>query len=134
MRVKSFQRPLASGIARAWQERLADRALPRFGSEPNFLRGEVIETKSNFERPPEPLDLDFQRLYTLTQCLAFFIIRSRKDCAFHRIASHRVDAACGVRCDQTIRLKSFPELLRTQLKCYSGRDSFSGGRCYNGIY
>jgi len=51
--------------------------------------------------------LDFERLYTLTQCLAFFIIRSRKDFAFHRLASHPVETACGVRCDQTIRLKSF---------------------------
>lgn len=62
--------------------------------------------------------LDFTRLYTLTQCLAFFIIRSRKDFAFHRIASCPVDAASGIRCDQTIRLKSFipargyPERLR----------------------
>jgi hypothetical protein len=62
--------------------------------------------------------LDFQRLYTLTQCLASFIIRSRKDFTFHRVASHPVDAASGVRCDQTIRLKSFypargyPERLR----------------------
>ena len=51
--------------------------------------------------------LDFTRLYTLTQCLAFFIIRSRKDFAFYRIASSPIDAATGVRCDQTIRLKSF---------------------------
>jgi len=62
--------------------------------------------------------LDFTRLYTLTQCLAFFIIRSRKDFAFQRIASRPVDAASGIRCDQTIRLKSFipahgyPEPLR----------------------
>jgi Domain of unknown function (DUF4372)/Transposase DDE domain len=51
--------------------------------------------------------LDFTRLYTLTQGSAFFIIRSRKDFAFHRLASRAVDAATGVRCDQTIRLKSF---------------------------
>ncbi len=62
--------------------------------------------------------LDFQRLYTLTQCLASFIIRSRKDFTFYCVASHPVDAASGVRCDQTIRLKSFypahgyPERLR----------------------
>jgi hypothetical protein len=51
--------------------------------------------------------LDFTRLYTLTQGLASFIIRSRKDFAFHRIVSRPVDAVTGVRCDQTIRLKSF---------------------------
>jgi hypothetical protein len=51
--------------------------------------------------------LDFQRLYTLQQGLAFFIIRSRKDFRFHRLTSHPVDKRTGLRCDQTIRLKSF---------------------------
>jgi len=51
--------------------------------------------------------LDFQRLYTLQQALAFFIIRSRKDFRFHRVGSHPVDKRTGLRCDQTIRLKSF---------------------------
>ena len=31
--------------------------------------------------------LDFTRPYTLTQCLAFFIIRARKDFASYRVAS-----------------------------------------------
>ena len=51
--------------------------------------------------------LDFQRLYTLQQALAFFIIRSRKDFRFHRLGSHPVDQSTGLRCDQTIRLESF---------------------------
>ena len=62
--------------------------------------------------------LDFERLYTLKQTLAFFIIRARKDFRFHRLRSHPVDRRTGLRCDQTIRLKSFypakfyPEPLR----------------------
>ena len=51
--------------------------------------------------------LDFQRLYTLTQALAFFIIRSRKDFRFRRVGALPVDKSTGLRCDQTIRLKSF---------------------------
>jgi hypothetical protein len=62
--------------------------------------------------------LDFERLYTLHQALAFFIIRSRHNFVFHRVASRAVDQRTGLRCDQTIRLRSFypahgyPEPLR----------------------
>ena len=62
--------------------------------------------------------LDFQRLYSLHQALAFFIIRSRKRFRFRRVRSHPIDKNTGLRCDQTIRLKSFypakfyPEALR----------------------
>jgi hypothetical protein len=61
---------------------------------------------------------DFARLYTWTQCLAFFIIRARKDFRFRCVASQAVDKSTGLRCDQTIRLASFyplhgyPENLR----------------------
>jgi hypothetical protein len=51
--------------------------------------------------------LDFERLYTLEQGLAFFIIRSRKDFRFRCVDSHPVDKSTGLRCDQRIRLKSF---------------------------
>jgi hypothetical protein len=78
------------------------------------------------ELPPEPgsiylLDrgyLDFARLYHLHQALAFFVIRSRRSFSFHRLAARPVDKLTGLRCDQTIRLKSFypahgyPEPLR----------------------
>jgi hypothetical protein len=62
--------------------------------------------------------LDFQRLYTLKQALAFFIIRARKNLYCQRVGSHPVDPHTGLRCDQIIRLKSFyparyyPEPLR----------------------
>jgi hypothetical protein len=67
--------------------------------------------------------LDFARLYTLTQCLAFFIIRARKDFRFRCVASQAVDKTTGLRCDQTIRLVSFyplhgyPENLRRIRYC-----------------
>ncbi len=67
--------------------------------------------------------LDFARLYTLTQCLAFFIIRARKDFRFRCVASQAVDKTSGLRCDQTIRLVSFyplhgyPENLRRIRYC-----------------
>lgn len=62
--------------------------------------------------------LDFARLYHLHQALAFFVIRSRKDFRFRRLAARPVDKLTELRCDQTIRLKSFypargyPEPLR----------------------
>jgi hypothetical protein len=62
--------------------------------------------------------LDFERLYRLKQALAFFIIRPRKRFAYRRLRSHPIDQSTGLRCDQTIRLKSFypakfyPEPLR----------------------
>ena len=67
--------------------------------------------------------LDFARLYTLTQCLAYFIIRARKDFCFRCVASQAVDKSTGLRCDQTIRLVSFytlrgyPDCLRRIRYC-----------------
>lgn len=51
--------------------------------------------------------LDFERLYRLQQALAFFIIRARKDFRFRVLSSSPIDRTTGLRCDQTIRLKSF---------------------------
>jgi Domain of unknown function (DUF4372)/Transposase DDE domain len=67
--------------------------------------------------------LDFARLYTLTQCLAFFIIRARKDFRFRCVTSHAVDKSTGLRCDQTIRLvcfyplQGYPENMRRIRYC-----------------
>lgn len=51
--------------------------------------------------------LDFARLYHLHQAFAFFVIRARKHFRFHRLDARPVDKLTGLRCDQTIRLKSF---------------------------
>ena len=67
--------------------------------------------------------LDFARLYTLTQCLAFFIIRARKDFRFRCVASQAVDKSTGLRCDQTVRLvcfyplQGYPENMRRIRYC-----------------
>ena len=62
--------------------------------------------------------LDFFRLYGLTQALAFFVIRAKKNLACRRLYSHQVDRTTGLICDQTIVLTSptsaklYPEKLR----------------------
>ncbi len=61
---------------------------------------------------------DFARLYFLTQCLAFFIIRAKSNLDFRRIASNPIDKSTGVLCDQIIVLTGvktshyYPEKLR----------------------
>ena len=51
--------------------------------------------------------LDFARLYALDQARAFFVTRAREDFAFRRLRSLPVDKTTGLRCDPTIRLRSF---------------------------
>lgn len=62
--------------------------------------------------------LDFDRLYTMEQCSAFFVTRTKTNTKFRRLYSNRVDKSTGVQCDQIIVLtgfyarKSYPEKLR----------------------
>lgn len=62
--------------------------------------------------------LDFARLYTMSQLLAFFVIRAKKNFKARRIYSHHVSKSTGLKCDQTIVLtgyksyKDYPEKLR----------------------
>ena len=62
--------------------------------------------------------IDFSRLYTLNQCLSFFVTRSKINLKFRRLYSHPVDKSTGLRCDQTVVLtgvnstKDYPEKLR----------------------
>jgi len=62
--------------------------------------------------------LDFFRLYTLHQSLAFFITRAKVNTNFRRRYSHTIDQRTGLRCDQTILLtgfytsKDYPDPLR----------------------
>jgi len=62
--------------------------------------------------------LDFGRLYTFHQCLAFFVTRAKGNFQFRRLYSCPVDKSTGLRCDQTIVLtgfytsKDYPEKLR----------------------
>ena len=66
---------------------------------------------------------DFQRLYTINQHQAFFIIRAKSNLQCSRIYSRPVDKSTGLRCDQTIALTrvnshvDYPEYLR-RIKFY----------------
>jgi hypothetical protein len=48
--------------------------------------------------------VDFARLYTLHQALAFFVIRAKSNLQYRRVYSRPVDKSTGLRCDQTILL------------------------------
>jgi transposase len=99
------------------------------GNIPTFIsitEGKVHDVNILDELIPEPgalyiMDrayLDFDRLYTLNQCLAYFIIRSKINTKFRRLYSRKVDKSTGLRCDQIIVLtgvdsaKEYPEKLR----------------------
>jgi len=79
------------------------------GSIPSFISitdGKVHDVNILDELVPEPgsiyvMDrgyLDFERLFLLHQCLAFFIIRSKRNTKFRRIYSHEIDKETGVEC------------------------------------
>jgi len=99
------------------------------GSIPSFIsvtEGNVHDVNVLDELIPEPgafyiMDrayLDFERLYLLNQCMAFFVIRSKTNTRFRRLYSHPIDKSTGLRCDQTIVLngvhtkKHYPDKLR----------------------
>ena len=71
--------------------------------------------------------LDFGRLYTFHQCLAFFVTRAKGNFQFRRLYSHPIDKSTGLRCDQTIVLtgfyasKDYPEKLRRV--CYVDKET-----------
>jgi len=62
--------------------------------------------------------LDFERLYTLHQCSAFFVTRAKINTALKRLYSKPVDKSTGIMCDQVVVLtgfyakKHYPEKLR----------------------
>lgn len=62
--------------------------------------------------------LDFERLYRIHQCGAFFVTRSKSNTKYERVYSNPVDKSTGVLCDQRVRLtgmnaeKDYPEMIR----------------------
>ena len=99
------------------------------GSIPSFISitdGKVHDVNVLDQLIPEPgaiyiMDrayLDFERLYLLNQCMAFFVIRSKINTQKRRLYSHEIDKSTGLRCDQTIVLtgvktrKQYPDKLR----------------------
>jgi len=96
---------------------------------PSFIEitdGKVHDVNILDELIPDPASfyimdrayVDFLRLYILTQCLAFFVIRAKTNLQFRRLYSHPIDKSTGLKCDQTIVLtginsaKDYPEKLR----------------------
>ena len=99
------------------------------GSIPEFIHiseGKMHDVKVLDILVPQPgayyvMDrgyVDFARLYTIHQSLAFFVTRAKRGMRFRRLASHRVAKRSGLRSDQTIRLTGmntathYPEPLR----------------------
>jgi hypothetical protein len=62
--------------------------------------------------------IDFARLHALTQGLAFFVVRAKRNLDFRRCRAQPVDKTTGLRSDQTIRLRgrkssrAYPDPLR----------------------
>ena len=62
--------------------------------------------------------IDYVRLYTMHQSLAFFITRTKSNFSFKRLYSQPIDKSTGVQCDQIVVLRGFysrkdyPEKLR----------------------
>lgn len=51
--------------------------------------------------------IDFERLFVLTLCAAFFVVRTKSNILLQRRYSHPMDKSTGVRSDQTVVLSSF---------------------------
>jgi len=78
--------------------------------------------------------LDFERLYTIHQCGAFFVTRTRCNTLYARRYSNPVDRSTGVVCDQVIFLegKKTREKYTDTLRRIKYRDSETG-KVYNFI-
>jgi hypothetical protein len=62
--------------------------------------------------------VDYERLYKIHRAGAWFVTRAKRNMRFYVAQSRAVDKACGLRCDQTIRMggakarRDYPEALR----------------------
>ena len=62
--------------------------------------------------------VSFRRLYIISQCQAFFVVRTKSNFKYRRLYSQPVDKSTGVKSDQTIVLtgfyqsKDYPEKMR----------------------
>jgi hypothetical protein len=51
--------------------------------------------------------LDFARLFRIESANAYFVIRAKSNMRFSLCKSRLVDKSCGLRCDQTTRLRTY---------------------------
>src|SRR5438105_8191271 len=88
------------------------------GNIPTFIRitdGRVHDVNILDEIMPEAgafyvMDrdyVDFERLFFLTLCSAFFVVRTKANVLLQRRYSHKIDKSTGVRSDHTVILTSF---------------------------
>ena len=99
------------------------------GSIPCFIRitdGKVHDVNTLDDLILEPgafylIDrgyIDFKRLYTITQSLAFFVTRAKRNLAFRVLESRPINKTTGLRSDQSILLtgpiasRDYPDALR----------------------
>ena len=71
----------------------------------NFL--DMIELETGAYYIMDRGYVDFGRLFNIHESGAFFVIRAKKDFAFKRLYSNKVDKTMGVRCDQVIKLTNY---------------------------
>jgi len=111
------------------------------GGIPCFVHishGKTHDTAGLDELPIEPgafyvMDrgyVDFGRLFTFTQKMAFFVVRSKNNLAYTRRASHPIERIDGLRSDQTIALSGpkTSQLYPVPLRRITLRDTESGTR------
>jgi len=72
--------------------------------------------------------IDFDRLYSISQCGSFFVVRAKDNLKFKCVESRKIDKTTGLKCDQSIRLltkksaKEYPQYLR-RIKYYDKETS-----------
>lgn len=85
-------------------------------SDLNFL--DMLELETGAYYIMDRGYIDFERLFKINHSGSFFVTRAKKNFAFKRIYSNRIDKSTNVRCDQIIRLtncqvkKKYPDKLR----------------------
>lgn len=72
--------------------------------------------------------IDFDRLYSISLCNSFFVVRAKDNLKFKCVESRKIDKTTGLKCDQSIRLltkksaKEYPQYLR-RIKYYDKETS-----------
>jgi IS4 transposase len=100
------------------QGKIPDFILISMGKTADVQVMDVIEWEAGSWYAMDRGYLDFERLYRIHQCGAFFVTRSKTNTQYERVYSNPVDKSTGVLCDQRVRLtgtsatKDYPEMIR----------------------
>ena len=71
----------------------------------NFL--DMIELETGAYYIMDRGYLDFRRLFKINSSGSFFVTRAKKNFAFKRLYSNKIDKTTNIRCDQIIRLTNY---------------------------